>query len=439
MIDLQLELASQQGGDPRGRVADRHRLHRRDVRRVERPPAAKLAEVFTIADKKARNSPKRAKPWTPSSPSWASPRTSEDFDQAKKAFKSVFKSVACQRVINDGIRLDGRDTTDGAPDRPSKSGLLERTHGSALFQRGETQVLNVTTLGMLKMEQMLDTISQEDSKRYMHHYNFPPFSTGETGFMRGPKRREIGHGALAEKAVLPVIPSVDDFPYAYRLVSEVLASNGSSSMASVCGSSLSLMDAGVPIKAAVAGVAMGLIAQDGKFITLTDILGAEDALGDMDFKVAGTADVITALQLDTKIEGLPSEVLAGALDQAKDARLHILAEMNKVISEPRPELNAWAPRIERCRCPRTRSARSSAPRGKMIRELEERPAPPSRSRTTAGHRSHRRRRRRVTGRKAKEMGLADRLPARGRGRQGVRGRGREHHQVRRLRQHPART
>ena len=185
---------------------------------------------------------------------------------------------------------------------------------------------------MLRMEQMLDTISIEESKRYMHHYNFPPFSTGETGFMRGPKRREIGHGALAERAVLPVIPTPEEFPYAFRLVSEVLSSNGSSSMASVCGSSLSLMDAGVPIAAPVAGVAMGLIAHGGQFITLTDILGAEDALGDMDFKVAGTEGTITALQLDTKIEGLPAEVLAQALQQSREARLHILGEMNKVIA-----------------------------------------------------------------------------------------------------------
>jgi polyribonucleotide nucleotidyltransferase len=207
-------------------------------------------------------------------------------------------------------------------------------------------VLNATTLGMLRMEQRLDTIDVDESKRYMHHYNFPPFATGEAGFMRGPKRREIGHGALAEKALLPVIPNDEEFPYAFRLVSEVLMSNGSSSMASVCGSTLSLMDAGVPIGAPVAGVAMGLIAQDGQFVTLTDILGAEDALGDMDFKVAGTEGMITALQLDTKIESLPAQVLIDAMAQAREARLFILGKMAEVIAEPRDELAPSAPKIE---------------------------------------------------------------------------------------------
>jgi polyribonucleotide nucleotidyltransferase len=295
---------------------------------------------------------------------------SADYEDAKKVWKSISKKIMRQRVIDDGIRLDGRGVTDVRP-ISVEVGLVPSGHGSALFQRGETQVLNVSTLGMLRMEQMLDTISQEESKRYMHHYNFPPFSTGETGFMRGPKRREIGHGALAEKAVLPVIPTAEEFPYAFRLVSEVLSSNGSSSMASVCGSSLSLMDAGVPTKAAVAGVAMGLIAHDGGFVTLTDILGAEDALGDMDFKVAGTADVITALQLDTKIEGLPAEVLVSALAQARVARLHILDEMNKVIAEPRAELSGNAPRIEAVVIPKDKIGEIIGPKGKMIREIEE--------------------------------------------------------------------
>jgi len=290
--------------------------------------------------------------------------------EAKSAFKSVFKKMARQRVVDEGIRLDGRGITEVRP-LSVEVDVIDRTHGSALFSRGETQVLNITTLGMLKMEQMLDTLANEDSKRYMHHYNFPPFSTGETGFMRGPKRREIGHGALAEKAVLPVVPTSDDFPYALRLVSEVLASNGSSSMASVCGSSLSLMDAGVPIMAPVAGVAMGLIHSDGNFVTLTDILGAEDALGDMDFKVAGTADVITALQLDTKIEGLPSSVLADALAQAKTARLHILEAMNAVIAEARTEMNSWAPRIESIEIPKDKIGEVIGPKGAVIRELEE--------------------------------------------------------------------
>jgi polyribonucleotide nucleotidyltransferase len=224
---------------------------------------------------------------------------------------------------------------------------------------------------MLKMEQMLDTLDLAEGKRYMHHYNFPPFSTGEAGFMRGPKRREIGHGALAEKALLPVIPNADEFPYALRLVSEVLASNGSSSMASVCGSSLSLMDAGVPITAPVAGIAMGLINEGDKFVTLTDILGAEDALGDMDFKVAGTSEMITALQLDTKIQGLPSEVLQSALDQAREARLFILDAMAQVIAEPRAEMNQWAPRIESVEIPKDKIGEVIGPKGAVIRELEE--------------------------------------------------------------------
>jgi polyribonucleotide nucleotidyltransferase len=337
--------------------------------RVEGAASAKIAEVVKIAGKQDRNDAERVA----LEEVVAELGIAEDVDalrEAKSAFKSVFKNMARQRVIDEGIRLDGRGLTDVRP-ITVEVGVIDRTHGSALFSRGETQVLNVTTLGMLKMAQMLDTLANEDSKRYMHHYNFPPFSTGETGFMRGPKRREIGHGALAEKAVLPVVPDSEAFPYALRLVSEVMASNGSSSMASVCGSSLSLMDAGVPITDAVAGVAMGLIHKDGNFVTLTDILGAEDALGDMDFKVAGTANVITALQLDTKIEGLPSEVLSGALDQARVARLHILEKMAEVISEPRTEMNEWTPRIESVEIPKDKIGEIIGPKGAVIRELEE--------------------------------------------------------------------
>ena len=294
----------------------------------------------------------------------------ETLKQAKNAFRSVFKKVARKRVVDEGVRMDGRGPSDIRA-LNIEVGSVERTHGSALFQRGETQVLNITTLGMLKMEQMLDTLDIADAKRYMHHYNFPPFSTGEAGFMRGPKRREIGHGALAERALLPVIPTSDDFPYALRLVSEVLASNGSSSMASVCGSTLSLMDAGVPISAPVAGIAMGLINEGDKFVSLTDILGAEDALGDMDFKVAGTADMITALQLDTKIQGLPSEVLESALGQAREARIFILDAMAQVIAEPREEMNQWAPRIESIEIPKDKIGEVIGPKGAVIRELEE--------------------------------------------------------------------
>jgi polyribonucleotide nucleotidyltransferase len=337
--------------------------------RIEGLAQARLSEVYRIEGKQDRNTAEDETLVAVLAEAGLT-EDDDDFGAAKRAFKSVAKKVMRQRVIDDGIRLDGRGIGDVRP-IVVDTGLVSRAHGSALFQRGETQVLNVTTVGMLRMEQLLDTISMEERKRYMHHYNFPPFSTGEVGFMRGPKRREVGHGALAEKAVHPIIPTADEFPYAFRLVSEVLSSNGSSSMASVCGSSLSLMDAGVPVKAAVAGVAMGLIAHDGNFVTLTDILGAEDALGDMDFKVAGTADVITALQLDTKIESLPAEVLSKALDQARAARLHILGEMNKVISKPRAELSANAPRIEAVQVPKDKLGEIIGPKGKVIREIEE--------------------------------------------------------------------
>ena len=294
----------------------------------------------------------------------------DSLKQAKAAFSNVQKNVMRSRVVNEGVRIDGRGLKD-IRQLTAEVGFVPGAHGSGLFQRGETQVLNITTLGMLKMEQMLDTISPEDSKRYMHHYNMPPYATGEAGFMRGPKRREIGHGALAEKALLPVIPPVEDFPYAYRLVSEVLMSNGSSSMASVCGSSLSLMDAGVPIHAPVAGIAMGLINHDGKFATLTDILGVEDHLGDMDFKVAGTADMITALQLDTKIEGLPADVLIAAMDQAREARMFILETMAATLDGPREELAPTAPKIEAVMVPKDKIGEVIGPKGKTIRELEE--------------------------------------------------------------------
>jgi polyribonucleotide nucleotidyltransferase len=330
----------------------------------------KLASVVTIADKQERNlAQEDAKEATLAELGLAED-DEEGLAQASRAFKSLLKDMMRRRVVEDGIRLDGRSADEIRP-ISVEVGVVKRTHGSALFQRGETQVLNLTTLGMLRMEQMLDTLALEDSKRFMHHYNFPPFSTGEAGFMRGPKRREIGHGALAEKAIHPIVPTEEEFPYALRLVSEVLSSNGSTSMASVCASSLSLMEAGVPVTDAVAGIAMGLIHRDGKYVTLTDILGAEDALGDMDFKVAGTKDVITALQLDTKLEGLPSEVLTTALDQARVARLFILEKMNAVIAEPREEMNEFAPRIESIEIPKDKIGEVIGPKGAVIRELEE--------------------------------------------------------------------
>jgi polyribonucleotide nucleotidyltransferase len=337
--------------------------------KVEAAAKSRVAAVVEIAGKQERNTAEEAALAATLADLAITPDHA-DLTAATRAFRSVMKKAMRERVVKKGIRLDGRGVRDVRP-ISIEVGLVPRAHGSGLFQRGETQVLNVTTVGMLRMEQMLDTIGVEESKRYMHHYNFPPFSTGEVGFMRGPKRREIGHGALAEKALLPVIPTADEFPYAFRLVSEVLASNGSSSMASVCGSSLSLMDCGVPIMAPVAGVAMGLVAHEGGFVTLTDILGAEDALGDMDFKVAGTADVITALQLDTKIEGLPAEVLVAALDQAREARLFILGKMAEVIAAPRTDLNPIAPRIEAVVVPKDKLGEIIGPKGKVIREIEE--------------------------------------------------------------------
>jgi polyribonucleotide nucleotidyltransferase len=287
--------------------------------------------------------------------------------EVKNAIRSLTKSLVRRRIIDEGVRLDGRGTRDVRPIW-TQVGVIPRVHGSGLFTRGETQALSITTLGMQRMEQMIDDLSPYERKRYMHHYNFPPYSTGEAGFMRGPKRREIGHGALSEKAILPVLPSKDDFPYAVRVVSEILSSNGSTSMASVCGTSLSLMDSGVPIRGGkhVGGVAMGLIADGGKFVTLTDILGDEDAFGDMDFKVAGPADFVTALQLDTKITGVPADVLRDALMQAREARLHIIDRMNEGISEPRPEVAEGAPRVTTIQVPVDKIGEVIGPKGKNI-------------------------------------------------------------------------
>jgi polyribonucleotide nucleotidyltransferase len=285
------------------------------------------------------------------------------------AFRSLTKELVRQRIVKEGKRIDGRGPRDIRP-LSAEVGILPRAHGSGLFQRGETQVLNITTLGMVRMEQMIDTLDPEDRKRYMHHYNFPPFSTGETGFMRGPKRREIGHGALAERALLPVIPSREEFPYALRLVSEVLSSNGSTSMASVCASTLSLMDAGVPIKAPVGGIAMGLVSEGGEYVTLTDILGAEDAYGDMDFKVAGTREFVTALQLDTKLTGIPSEVLINALTQARDARMVILDVIQAAIEQPREQVSMLAPRVHIEQIPVAKIGELIGPKGKRINEIQ---------------------------------------------------------------------
>ncbi len=290
--------------------------------------------------------------------------------EVKKAFRSLQKQVVRDRIVNDGVRIDGRGISD-LRSLSAEVGVINTVHGSGLFQRGETQVLSVLTLGMSRMEQIVDTLGLDDRKRYMHHYNFPPFSTGETGRVGSPKRREIGHGALAERALLPVVPSKEAWPYTLRVVSDVLASNGSTSMASVCGSTLSLMDAGVPIKAPVAGIAMGLVYHDGKYTTLTDILGAEDAFGDMDFKVAGTADFVTALQLDTKIDGLPADVLLQALRQAKDARLAILEVMEGAIAEPRSDVRPTAPKIISFEIPIDKIGEVIGPKGKVINTIQQ--------------------------------------------------------------------
>ncbi len=280
------------------------------------------------------------------------------------------KRVVRQRILDLNIRPDGRDASTVRPIW-CEVGLLPRTHGSGLFNRGETQVLTITTLGTPREEQTLDTLGPNETKRYIHHYNFPPYSTGETGIMRGPRRREIGHGALAERALLPMIPDEDDFPYTLRLVSEVLSSNGSTSMASVCASTLSLMDAGVPIKAPVSGVAMGLITQGDRYVVLTDIQGIEDALGDMDFKVAGTRKGINALQMDIKTRGLSYEILEQALTQAREGRLYILDRMLETLGEPRPNLSPYAPRIITVQIDPEKIGKVIGPGGKTIRAIQD--------------------------------------------------------------------
>ncbi|HCG2962059.1 TPA: polyribonucleotide nucleotidyltransferase [Corynebacterium striatum] len=293
--------------------------------------------------------------------------------QIRAAYNAVMKAIVRKKILTEGFRIDGRGVTD-IRDLGVEVDLIPRAHGSSLFERGETQILGVTTLDMLKMEQQIDSLTPVTGKRYMHHYNFPPYSTGETGRVGSPKRREIGHGALAERALLPVIPSREDFPYAIRQVSEALGSNGSTSMGSVCASTLSLYNAGVPLKAPVAGIAMGLVSGEvngkEKFVALTDILGAEDAFGDMDFKVAGTSEFITALQLDTKLDGIPSKVLAKALEQARDARATILDTMAEVIEGP-DEMSGLAPKITSVKIPVNKIGELIGPKGKTINSITE--------------------------------------------------------------------
>ncbi|MDQ2673550.1 MAG: polyribonucleotide nucleotidyltransferase, partial [Chloroflexota bacterium] len=289
------------------------------------------------------------------------------------AFRALNKKLVRQRILRDQVRIDGRGITD-IRQLSAEVALIPRAHGSALFERGETQILGVTTLNMLRMEQQIDSLGPETHKRYLHHYNFPPFSTGETGRVGSPKRREIGHGALAERALLPVLPTREEFPYAIRQVSEALGSNGSTSMGSVCASTLSLLNAGVPLRAPVAGIAMGLVSDevDGetRYAALTDILGAEDALGDMDFKVAGTSEFVTAIQLDTKLDGIPSSVLDAALTQAREARLHILGVLNAAIDQP-DEMSEFAPRVISVTVPVSKIGEVIGPKGKMINQIQE--------------------------------------------------------------------
>lgn len=338
---------------------------------VERVAEGRLSEALSIADKQTReNRLDEIKDEVRA-------ELAEQFEGREKeisaAVRSVTKKVIRRRILTDGFRIDGRGLRD-IRSLSAEVDILARTHGSALFERGETQIMGVTTLNMLRMEQMLDTLSPETRKRYMHNYNFPPYSTGETGRVGSPKRREIGHGALAERALIPVLPSREEFPYAIRQVSEALGSNGSTSMGSVCASTLSLLNAGVPLRAPVAGIAMGLVSDevDGqtRYAALTDILGAEDAFGDMDFKVAGTKDFVTAIQLDTKLDGIPADVLAGALTQAKEARLHILDVMAEAIDGP-DEMSPYAPRIITVKVPVDKIGEVIGPKGKMINQIQD--------------------------------------------------------------------
>ncbi|HEY6481884.1 MAG TPA: polyribonucleotide nucleotidyltransferase, partial [Streptosporangiaceae bacterium] len=326
-----------------------------------------LAQALTIAGKAERDTE------TDRVKALATEKVAAQFEGRDKeisgAFRALTKKLVRQRVIRDGIRIDGRGLAD-IRSLSAEADVLPRVHGSALFERGETQVLGVTTLNMLRMEQMIDTLNPDRTKRYMHNYNMPPYSTGETGRVGSPKRREIGHGALAERALLPVLPTREEFPYAIRQVSEAIGSNGSTSMGSVCASTMSLLDAGVPLKGMVAGIAMGLIFEGGEYVTLTDILGAEDAFGDMDFKVAGTREVITALQLDTKLDGLPASVLSGALKQARGARLTILDVMAEAIDEP-GEMSDNAPRIITVHVPVDKIGEVIGPKGKMINSIQD--------------------------------------------------------------------
>jgi len=332
--------------------------------------SAPLAEALTIADKQTREAR------LDEVKAGVLATLGVSFEGREKelsaAVRTVTKKLVRERILRDNVRMDGRGLRD-IRTLSAEVDVIPRVHGSALFERGETQILGVTTLNMLRMEQQLDTLAPETRKRYMHNYNFPPYSTGETGRVGSPKRREIGHGALAERALMPVLPTREEFPYAIRQVSEALGSNGSTSMGSVCASTLSLLNAGVPLRASVAGIAMGLVSDtvDGetRYAALTDILGAEDAFGDMDFKVAGTREFVTAIQLDTKLAGIPASVLAGALTQAREARLHILDVLNSAIDTP-DEMSPFAPRVISVQVPVDKIGEVIGPKGKMINQIQ---------------------------------------------------------------------
>lgn len=338
---------------------------------VEAAAGQRLAEVMSIVGKQEREL--ATEDLKASLHADLDGRFPEREKEISGAFRSLTKKIVRHRTLTEHVRIDGRGVRD-IRTLSAEVGVIPRVHGSALFQRGETQILGVSTLNMLDMEQKLDTLSPETTKRYMHNYNFPPYSTGETGRVGSPKRREIGHGALAERALVPVLPKRDEFPYAIREVSEALGSNGSTSMGSVCASTLALLNAGVPLKAPVAGIAMGLMSEqiDGetRYVALTDILGAEDALGDMDFKVAGTRDFVTALQLDTKLDGIPAEVLASALLQAREARYTLLDVMGEAIDTP-DEMSPFAPRIITVRIPVDKIGEVIGPKGKMINQIQD--------------------------------------------------------------------
>ena len=331
----------------------------------------RLREVMSIAGKQEREEA------TETLLAQVKEELADKLDEREKeitgAFRALTKKVVREKVLTEGVRIDGRGLRD-IRQLSAEVEVLPRVHGSAIFERGETQILGVTTLNMLKMEQQIDGLSPVDHKRYIHHYNFPPYSTGETGRVGSPKRRELGHGMLAERALVPVLPSREEFPYAIRQVSEALGSNGSTSMGSVCASTLALLNAGVPLKAPVAGIAMGLVSDtvngETKYAALTDILGAEDAFGDMDFKVAGTSEFVTAIQLDTKLDGIPASVLAGALSQAREARLHILSVLEEAIDQP-DEMSPNAPRVLAVTIPVDKIGAVIGPKGQMINQIQD--------------------------------------------------------------------